>query len=122
MSNEMTNTKTDENGASNGAFLKATPAVDVYENAEEFLVVADVPGADRDELELELEGSVLRVSAPQSRGDSAGAPTAFHRTFELSNTVDPDAIEADFEQGVLTVRMKKRATARPRKLEVRRPN
>ncbi len=122
MSTEIENIKTGQNGASNGAFLKATPAVDVYENADEYLVVADVPGVARDALELEFEGSVLRISAPQTQGDSAGAPMAFRRTFEVSNTVDPDGIEADFEQGVLTVRMKKRAAAKPRKIEVRQPN
>lgn len=101
-----------------------TPAVDVYENAEEFRLIADMPGVTRDQIELELDKDELTVFArrPLSReGKTLGLGRHdgdFRRKFRVPEDVDAEGIEASLEHGVLQVRLPKAEHVKPKRIAV----
>lgn len=93
----------------------AAPAVDVYENETEFLVVADVPGAEPGNATVHLDerGQLalhVRLEIPEERW---GRPPAdWFRSFRLPDDVDRDRVDSSVKHGVMTVRLpKRRSTA-----------
>jgi HSP20 family molecular chaperone IbpA len=88
------------------------PPVDIFENNDEILIVADFPGVERDALHVRLDASELTIE-----GQSEG--TALRRAFQVTNTIDPDRISAELNAGVLRVRLVKREEAKPRRIEVK---
>lgn len=112
--------------ASAGAWL---PAVNVEETAEELVLTAELPGLTDDDIEIELENSVLTIrgekNAERHEGDESKkyhvwerSYGSFQRSFTLPRTVAPDKIEADFEKGVLHVRMPKAPEAKGRRIAI----
>lgn len=104
------------------------PAVDVIEDAAEFRIVADVPGAASDALEIEFERGVLTLTArvaPRFVGQPGPRPIMqeygvgdWRRHFRIGEGVDPDAARADYRDGVLTIRLPKTGAARRRSIAV----
>lgn len=101
------------------------PRVDVYENADEYLVLADLPGVKKEDVDVRFEAGELHVAAERGHV-AAGAPLAeeyraapFARAFAMPDGIDADKIDATLEKGVLRVRLPKLAAKRPRKIEVR---
>lgn len=90
-----------------------TPPVDIYENDQELLIVADVPGVETRGLSVELDLPELRLAGELDDG------TRYTRAFRVSEAIDPEGISADLKNGVLTVHLKKSRTAQPRKIAVR---
>jgi len=107
--------------------LVAAPPVDIYENDEEYVLEADVPGVAQDRVTLRLENGELAFegqwSVPEIEGATVLArefrPVDFRRTFILPDTVDGDKVSASLKDGVLTVRIPKAASVRPRSIEIR---
>jgi HSP20 family molecular chaperone IbpA len=103
------------------------PPVDIFENAEGITLRADMPGVSKDRLNLRLDGPNLLVEgtieiAPQGQMQALYADVrsaVYRRSFMLSNELEPDKIDANLKDGVLTVRIPKRAELRPRRIEVR---
>ncbi|HSV73731.1 MAG TPA: Hsp20/alpha crystallin family protein [Chthonomonadales bacterium] len=100
------------------------PPVDIYETAEGLVLIADLPGVSKENLDVEVNDGVLSITA-RTQASLPGAAVyneyelvSFHREFELSDAVDPSTIRAELRHGVLTLRMNKRETALPRKVEV----
>src|SRR5688500_1835433 len=106
------------NGNGNGNVTLAaparelTPAIDIYENSDELLLLADMPGATADSIAVTVEGPQLTVAAerPEHRGE---ARVRYQRAFRIPNTVDPDGISAELKDGVLHVRLQKVQAAKP---------
>jgi len=103
------------------------PAVDLVEEGDHYVLRADVPGVSQDELKVELEDNVLtlsgeRKSEHEERKDGyyriERASGSFSRSLTLPEGVDPDAIEARFERGVLEVRIPKPAERKPRRVAI----
>jgi HSP20 family protein len=92
----------------------ATPLVDVLESDAELLLVMDVPGVKQGDVHLRYEGDTLYLEATRDEGTHA-----FRRTFNLSERVDPEGIQAELNHGVLTVHLPKVAKARAREIPVR---
>ncbi|MGC4094166.1 MAG: Hsp20/alpha crystallin family protein [Polyangiaceae bacterium] len=93
---------------------RVTPAVDIYENASGFLIVADVPGVEPSGLNVEFNPPELRVSGrPQSGG------VVYERRFELGSGVDPSTTNAELKNGVLRIELKKTEAVKPRRIDVR---
>ncbi len=102
-----------------------TPPVDIYENGAGLVVKADLPGVDRQNLEVQVENNLLTIRAKPTHA-SAGEPlyreyelVNFFRQFELSEKVDRAKISAELRHGVLTLHLPKAEEARPKKIEVR---
>lgn len=103
----------------------AVPAVDIYEVDDHLVLVAEVPGARREDVDVRLDGGVLTLEARTSRPPVEGQtlwtefrPTHFHRSFELLEDVDVERISADLRHGVLTVRLPRAERLKARKVEV----
>lgn len=102
------------------------PAVDVFENGDGITLWADMPGVSKERLNVRVDANTLRLEGDIEfpLGENMQALYADVRsnrygcTFELSNELDTAAIEANLKDGVLTVRIPKRAELRPRKIEV----
>lgn len=93
------------------------PPVDIYELEDRVLVVAELPGCPKDQVEVTLEGSRLKISARRARHLPEGTirvhqmeiPTGrFARTVQLPPCSDVDRIEAKFDHGCLTIEIPKR--------------
>lgn len=103
------------------------PAVDVFEVDDAFVVQADVPGVKREELDIQFEEDVLTLSgnraAPAFDGQTARVSERvqgrFVRKFALPQGVDPERIEASLVDGVLSVRLPKKAQLKARRIEVK---
>jgi HSP20 family protein len=111
-----------------GAVADWTPAVDIREENDRFVLDADIPGIKPEDLEITMEGGVLTLRG--HRTTHAGGETngyrrvervsgTFYRRFTLPDTADSEAIEASFNQGVLEVSIPKLAKVQPRRIDVK---
>lgn len=91
---------------------RVSPPVDIFENAEGFLIVADLPGVEAGATRVEFNPPELLVG-----GKAPGVE--YERRFELGSGVDAGSISAQLKHGVLTIELKKSAQLRRRKVEVR---
>lgn len=107
-----------------------TPPIDVYETADRYVIVAELPGLARDQIELALEESRLTIRGRRHERGSAGDDVlhfhqverghgAFSRTFEFADTIDAGGVAADLSNGVLTVTLMKVQPPPARRIEVR---
>ena len=103
------------------------PAVDVIEGDEEILVLADVPGVSKQDLELSVTGNLLTLKGEKKPEEGPkGKKTvrketwagSFSRTLNLPNTVNPDKVEALIKDGILRVRIAKREEARKKTVQI----
>ena len=102
------------------------PPVDIYEGSEELVVVADVPGAVADDLTLKFEEQRLDIEAIVNReADDGKASIAefssvdYRRSFEVTTGIDVENITAELSGGVLTIRLPKSESNKPRSIPVR---
>lgn len=91
------------------------PAVDIYENEQELLVIADVPGVNPEGLELRIEPPELRIKGTPAYDDG----TVYFRAFRIDERIASERVSAELKDGVLTVHLPKAEKARPRKVDVR---
>ena len=103
------------------------PAVDIKEEAERFIVHADVPGIDPKDIEITMEDGVLTVRGErrsESRENQDGwrrverVSGQFFRRFSLPDTADAEAISARGAHGVLEIVIPKQAKVQPRRITV----
>ena len=103
----------------------AVMAMDAWREGESFVVEFDLPGVRPETLDIDVERNVLTVRAerPARNGDSemlaAERPTGlFSRQLVLGDNLDLDRIQADYDRGVLRLRIPVAAQAQPRKIAV----
>ena len=104
------------------------PPLNVWEDDDKFIAEAELPGVKNEDIEISVMGGTLtlkgerKVQAPAGgvwhRRERVFGP--FTRVVELGRPVDPAAVEASFQHGVLTVTLPKAAAAKPRRIEIRR--
>jgi len=101
------------------------PPVDVFENADEVLLVADVPGVSNDQIDVRVENGTLTLQARRS-AENGGTALAreyevvdFARTFRIPAGIDVANISAEAKNGTVLVRLPKVAAVKPRKVAVR---
>jgi HSP20 family protein len=103
------------------------PAVDIYEEKDRFVVRADVPGVDPNDIEINMENGVLSVSGERSNEDRSefeGVSRVerisgrFLRRFTLPETADAEAIKAKCRNGILEISIPKQAVVQPRRIAV----
>ncbi len=105
------------------SFLR--PAVDIFETEENLTLVADMPGVDKEHLEINLERGLLTLKGSVERtGRGEGlfrefSLASYYRQFQLPDVVDTEKTSAEFKNGVLTLTMPKSAAAKPRRIEIR---
>lgn len=94
-----------------------SPAVDLYENDDELVLHADLPGISEEAVQVEVSRGVLTLEAVESSTDEARRQ-GYRRQFTLSPWIDADAGKAALQDGVLTLRLPKSAAAKPRRIAV----
>ncbi len=94
-----------------------TPAVDIFETDSELLLLANMPGVSEQGLQLEVSRGVLTLEA-ERQGTENGNKHGYYRQFKLSERIDADAGQAQLKDGVLTLRLPKTETAKPKKIAV----
>ncbi|WP_034652343.1 Hsp20/alpha crystallin family protein [Corynebacterium vitaeruminis] len=100
--------------------------MDAWKDDETFVIEFDIPGVDSDSIDLDIERNVLTVTAERqsrTREDveviaEERATGKFRRQVMLSDNLDPDAAQAQYINGVLTVRIPVAEKAKPRKIEI----
>ncbi|GGV24133.1 hypothetical protein GCM10010495_44820 [Kitasatospora herbaricolor] len=112
----------------NGTWSRPTPMpLDACRVGDEYVICFDLPGVDPDAIEVDVERNMLTVKAerrPRHQGDevkwelSERPLGVFSRQVMLSDTLDPAGISADYDTGVLTLKIPIAEKAKPRKVEI----
>jgi HSP20 family protein len=103
------------------------PRADIYETDKEIFVLADVPGANENTIDITLEKNVLTINAYIEPTIPSGFDVAYaeyeegdyQRSFRLSDEIDRDKIEATVTEGVLRLRLPKSQEAKTKKISVK---
>jgi HSP20 family molecular chaperone IbpA len=101
------------------------PRVDVYENKDELLIVADLPGARQDDVAIHLDKGRLTIDAKRNDREDAKLlaaefkPAAYRRAFSVPDGIDGEKVSAELREGVLRVHLPKSEALKPRQIAVR---
>ncbi len=103
------------------------PPVDVIEDASGITLYADLPGVPKDKLHLQVDADTLTIEGEVSLKLPEGMESThvdvgtsrYRRVFTLSKELDTEKVAAEFDRGVLKLRIPKAAHAQPRKVEIR---
>ena len=106
-----------------------TPPVSVEENADQLIFTIEVPGVGKDAISVEVKDEVLTIRGAKREEREEGSEDAkyhvwerhsgsFQRTFKLPRTVSVEDLRADYEDGLLIVRVPKLAEAKARQIEI----
>ena len=113
-----------DDGIARGAW---TPGVDIYENKDEIVLEAELPGMNREDFELTVENNVLTLRGERRFEKKEEADNyhrversygTFARSFTLPPTVAPDTATAEYKNGVLRVVLRKREEVKARRIEI----
>jgi HSP20 family protein len=103
------------------------PAVDIFETEHELVVKADLPDINPKDLDIRVENNILSIRGERKFESKVSedkylrverAYGSFSRSFSLANTVNSEAINADYQNGVLTLTVPKREEAKPKQIKV----
>lgn len=112
---------------SEGALTQWSPAVDVREDSDKYVVVADLPGINPKDVEITFENGLLSISGErksEERSESDGYTRVerisgrFSRQFRLPDSADENAISASGKNGVVEIHIPKKEKAKPKRIEV----
>jgi HSP20 family protein len=113
--------------AAGSALRRWVPAMDLVESEHEYVLKADLPGMSEGDVSIELEENVLTVSGERKaeHEERKGgfyrverSSGSFRRSLQLPDGVDPEAIRATFDKGVLQVTIPKPVQTAPRKVQI----
>jgi HSP20 family protein len=115
-------------GGNGGATLRRwMPAMDLVETEDHFVLRADLPGLKQDDVKIEFEDGTLTVSGERKAEHESKnegyyrverAFGSFSRSLTLPQGIDPEAVTANFDNGVLEVRIPKPEARKPRRIEI----
>jgi HSP20 family protein len=116
-----------EGRTANGTSRRWIPAMDLLETEDHLVLRGDLPGLTEDDIDIEIKDNVLTVSGERRGGkEEKGegyyrverAFGSFSRSLTLPQGVDADRVEANFDKGVLEVRIPKPAEAKPTRVQI----
>ena len=104
----------------------AFPLVNVFQDGDDFVLVAELPGVRKEDLDIQVVGDTLRVHGKKTIAYDAGASVhrrernagEFDRTLTLPAEIDADKVTAEYRNGVLTLRLPRAASAKPRSVAI----
>ena len=120
--NDERNVQTREETRSNEKYIR--PAVNIIETEEGLVLTADIPGASKDALDVNVEKGILTISAPAQH---SMPETSAYREFELANyyrqfsipeSLDHEKSKAEYVNGILTLRVPKAEVAKPKRIAI----
>lgn len=102
-----------------------TPAVDIYESDTELFLLADMPGVEPGNVDIDLKNDTLSINGRVSEQSEEGQPLLaefrtgnFFRSFRISDVIDREKISASLKDGVLKLVLPKAERVRPRKIPI----
>jgi HSP20 family protein len=104
-----------------------SPAVDIFETEDELVLKADVPEVDLNDIDVHVENNTLTLSGERKfkKDDTSKGYHRiergygqFTRNFTVPSTVDTEKVAAEYHNGVLTVKLPKKAAAKPRQVKI----
>ncbi|HJR74717.1 MAG TPA: Hsp20/alpha crystallin family protein [Luteimonas sp.] len=119
-----------DNDGSNIATAQWTPRVDIKEEAERFVIYADLPGIDPQDIELQMDKGILSIKGERKNESATDTERysrierragSFHRRFALPDSADADGIAATGKNGVLEISIPKKPETTPRRIQVGSP-
>jgi HSP20 family protein len=125
--NRLFNNVFDAPAGNSGTMRRWMPAMDLVETDDHFVLRADLPGLSEDDIKIELEDGTLTVSGDRKAEHESKnegyyrverAFGSFSRSLTLPQGVDPEAVTASFDRGVLEVRVRKPEQRKPRRIEI----
>ena len=104
----------------------AFPLVNVFSDGEDFVLVAELPGVKKEDLDIQVRGDTLRIQGKKTIAHDDGASVhrreraagQFDRTLTLPAEIDAAKVSADYRDGVLTLRLPRAASAKPRTVTI----
>ncbi|MGC2422309.1 MAG: Hsp20/alpha crystallin family protein [Candidatus Acidiferrales bacterium] len=111
----------------NAALTTWAPAVDIYETENELVLKADLPDINEKDLDVRIENNMLTIHGERKFEQEVKEDNylrmertygSFSRSFSLPNTVNSEAIKAEYKNGVLTVELPKRAESKPKQVKI----
>jgi HSP20 family protein len=102
------------------------PPVNVFQQGEEILVIVELPGIDKDDLQIQAKENTIRISGKKSINYQEGVSVhrrervsgEFDRTLSFPVQIDPDGIKAEYRDGLLALFLPRAATDKPRTIKV----
>lgn len=104
---------------------EATPAVDIYENEDEILIYADMPGVVKDDISVDIDNGTLSISGVRKLSVNGSvtyeefSDVEYVRNFSVPQTIDVEKVEAELKNGVLRLHLPKSEAAKPRQIEIK---
>lgn len=104
---------------------EATPAVDIYENENEILLHADMPGVIKEDICVDIDNGTLSISGVRNLEIEGAAnyeefsDVKYVRSFSVPQTIDVEKVEAELKNGVLRLHLPKSEAAKPRQIEIK---
>lgn len=102
-----------------------TPVVDIYENDDEILLHADMPGVGKDKITVNVDNGTLTITGLREL-ETKGATTwdefgnvEFRRNFSVPQTIDVEKVNAELKDGVLRLHLPKSEAAKPKQIEIK---
>lgn len=123
---DATQRRTQTDGEGGDEFERAdwTPAADIYETESSYSIALDLPGIQREALKIDIDENRLLVKGTrlvsETKARRRERPSGrFVRTFAVPSSVDQNKIDAEYKDGVLQIRLPKRAEQKAQKIEVK---
>lgn len=106
-------------------FQTVSPEVDIYENENEILLYADMPGATKEDIAVNIDNGKMELSGCRKL-ETSGAVTweefsdiQYRRTFSVPQTIDIAKVDAELKDGVLILHLPKSEAAKPKQIEIK---
>ena len=123
---DATQRRSQSDAGANDEFERAdwTPASDIYETDSGYMIAMDLPGIDREALEIDIDDNRLVVKGTRAVAESRQQRTErprgkFLRTYSVPASVDQGKIAAEYKDGVLQISLPKRNEQKPKKIDIK---
>ena len=121
--NKENSVQTREETRENDKFIR--PAVNIIETEEGLVLTADIPGATKEALDVNVEKGILTISAP-AETSMPGTPAyrefelgSYYRQFAIPESLDHEKAKAEYVNGILTLRVPRAETTKPKRIAVK---
>jgi HSP20 family protein len=102
------------------------PPINIFQQGEDFVAIVELPGVDRKNLEIQAKENTIRISGRKNINYDEGASVhrreriwgVFDRTISVPVQIDPDAIKAEYRDGILALFIPRAATDKPRSVKI----
>ncbi len=106
---------------------RIVPPVDIIESDNHYTVQVDMPGVNKESIDLKVDGDTLRVRAytgDYHKGDAKLhrreiIPSVYEREFQLGKEIDRSKINGEYDNGVLTITLQKNESVKPREIHIK---